>query len=287
MYGGLQMKLVRFGSKGQERPGVLDDSGVIRDVSAHVRDFDPAFFRNDGMQKIRSLDLKACPVVPSDVRLGACVAQPGNFLAIGLNYVQHAIETNAEIPKDPIIFNKAPSCVSGPDDDVTLPPTSQKTDWEVELAIVVGRKALLVNESDAMSYVAGFCICNDLSEREFQLERSGQWTKGKMFPTFGPLGPWLVTPDEIEDVQNLHLWLELNGKRIQDSNTSDMIFSIKKIISDVSQYVELQPGDVITTGTPPGVGLGMKPPVYLKPGDRMVLGIQGLGEQRQNVVRWS
>jgi 2-keto-4-pentenoate hydratase/2-oxohepta-3-ene-1,7-dioic acid hydratase in catechol pathway len=287
MYEGLQMKLVRFGLKGQERPGVLDDSGDIRDVSAHVGDYDPTFFRNDGVQKIRSLDLKACPVVPGNVRLGACVAQPGNFLAIGLNYVQHAIETNAEIPKDPIIFNKAPSCVSGPNDDVTLPPTSHKTDWEVELAIVIGRKALLINESDALSYVAGFCICNDLSEREFQLERSGQWTKGKMFPTFGPLGPWLVTPDEIGDIQNLHLWLELNGKRIQDSNTSDMIFSIKKIISDVSQYVELQPGDVITTGTPPGVGLGMKPPSYLKPGDRMVLGIQGLGEQRQNVVRWS
>lgn len=281
------MKLVRFGSKGQERPGVLDESGVIRDVSAHVGDYDPTFFSSGGIEKIRSLDLKACPVVPRNVRLGACVAQPGNFLAIGLNYVQHAIETNAEIPKDPIIFNKAPSCVSGPDDDVILPPTSQKTDWEVELAIVIGRKALLVNESDALSYVAGFCICNDLSEREFQLERSGQWTKGKMFPTFGPLGPWLVTPDEIADVQNLHLWLELNGKRIQDSNTSDMIFSIKRIISDVSQYVELQPGDVITTGTPPGVGLGMKPQSYLKPGDRMVLGIQGLGEQHQNVVRWS
>ena len=281
------MKLVRFGSKGQERPGVFDESGVIRDVSAHVGDYDPTFFSSAGIEKIRSLDLKACPAVPSNVRLGACVAQPGNFLAIGLNYVQHAIETHAEIPKDPIIFNKAPSCVSGPDDDVTLPPTSQKTDWEVELAIVMGRKALLVNESDALSYVAGFCICNDLSEREFQLERSGQWTKGKMFPTFGPLGPWLVTPDEIADVQNLHLWLELNGKRIQDSNTSDMIFSIKRIIADVSQYVELQPGDVITTGTPPGVGLGMKPQSYLKPGDRMVLGIQGLGEQHQNVVRWS
>jgi 2-keto-4-pentenoate hydratase/2-oxohepta-3-ene-1,7-dioic acid hydratase in catechol pathway len=201
--------------------------------------------------------------------------------------VQHAIETNAPIPKDPIIFNKAPSCVSGPDDDVLLPPGSRKTDWEVELAIIMGSTALRVNESQALSHVAGYCICNDISEREFQLERSGQWVKGKMFPTFGPLGPWLVTPDEVGDVQNLRLWLELNGDRLQDSNTSDMIFSISRIISDVSQYVELQPGDVITTGTPQGVGLGMKPERYLKVGDRMVLGIQGLGEQHQKVGTWS
>jgi len=281
------MKLVRFGLKAQERPGVIDSAGAVRDVSAHVHDYDPAFFRNDGLQKLRDLDLKSCPVVPTNVRLGPCVAQPGNFLAIGLNYVQHALETNAPIPKDPIIFNKAPSCVSGPDDDVLLPPGSRKTDWEVELAIIIGSTALRVNESEALSHVAGYCICNDLSEREFQLERSGQWAKGKMFPTFGPLGPWLVTPDEVGDVQNLRLWLELNGDRLQDSNTSDMIFSIARIISDVSQYVELQPGDVITTGTPQGVGLGMKPERYLKAGDRMVLGIQGLGEQHQNVGMWS
>ena len=281
------MKLVRFGLKAQERPGVIDSAGAVRDVSAHVRDYDPAFFANDGLQKLRGLDLKSCPAVPGNVRLGPCVAQPGNFLAIGLNYVQHALETNAPIPKDPIIFNKAPSCVSGPDDDVLLPPGSRKTDWEVELAIIIGSTALRVNESEALSHVAGYCICNDLSEREFQLERSGQWAKGKMFPTFGPLGPWLVTPDEVGDVQNLRLWLELNGDRLQDSNTSDMIFSIARIISDVSQYVELQPGDVITTGTPQGVGLGMKPERYLKAGDRMVLGIQGLGEQHQNVGTWS
>jgi 2-keto-4-pentenoate hydratase/2-oxohepta-3-ene-1,7-dioic acid hydratase in catechol pathway len=281
------MKLVRFGLKAQERPGVMDSAGAVRDVSAHVRDYDPAFFANDGLQKLRDLDLQSCPVVPSNVRLGPCVAQPGNFLAIGLNYVQHAIETNAPIPTDPIIFNKAPSCVSGPDDDVLLPPGSRKTDWEVELAFIIGRTALRVSESEALNHVAGYCICNDVSEREFQLERSGQWTKGKMFPTFGPLGPWLVTPDEVGDVQNLRLWLELNGDRIQDSNTSDMIFSIAKIISEVSQYVELQPGDVITTGTPQGVGLGMKPERYLKAGDRMVLGIQGLGEQHQNVGTWS
>jgi 2-keto-4-pentenoate hydratase/2-oxohepta-3-ene-1,7-dioic acid hydratase in catechol pathway len=281
------MKLVRFGLKAQERPGVMDAAGAVRDVSAHVHDYDPAFFRNGGLQKLRGLDLQACPVVPSNVRLGPCVTQPGNFLAIGLNYVQHALETNAPIPTDPIIFNKAPSCVSGPDDDVLLPPGSRKADWEVELAIIIGRTALRVNESEALSHVAGYCICNDVSEREFQLERSGQWVKGKMFPTFGPLGPWLVTPDEVGDVQNLRLWLELNGDRLQDSNTSDMIFSISRIISDVSQYVELQPGDVITTGTPQGVGLGMKPERYLKAGDRMVLGIQGLGEQHQNVGSWS
>lgn len=281
------MKLVRFGLKAQERPGVIDAAGAVRDVSAHVHDYDPAFFRNGGLQKLRGLDLQTCPVVPSNVRLGPCVTQPGNFLAIGLNYVQHALETNAPIPTDPIIFNKAPSCVSGPDDDVLLPPGSRKADWEVELAIIIGRTALRVNESEALSHVAGYCICNDVSEREFQLERSGQWVKGKMFPTFGPLGPWLVTPDEVGDVQNLRLWLELNGDRLQDSNTSDMIFSISRIISDVSQYVELQPGDVITTGTPQGVGLGMKPERYLKAGDRMVLGIQGLGEQHQNVGSWS
>jgi 2-keto-4-pentenoate hydratase/2-oxohepta-3-ene-1,7-dioic acid hydratase in catechol pathway len=281
------MKLVRFGLKAQERPGVIDSAGAVRDVSAHVHDYDPAFFANDGIQKLRDLDLQSCPLAPANARLGPCVAQPGNFLAIGLNYVQHALETNAPIPKDPIIFNKAPSCVSGPDDDVLLPPGSRKADWEVELAIIMGSTALRVNESQALSHVAGYCICNDISEREFQLERSGQWVKGKMFPTFGPLGPWLVTPDEVGDVQNLRLWLELNGDRLQDSNTSDMIFSISRIISDVSQYVELQPGDVITTGTPQGVGLGMKPERYLKVGDRMVLGIQGLGEQHQNVGTWS
>ncbi len=281
------MKLVRFGAKGQERPGVLHTDGTVRDVSAHVDDFGPGFFKRDGVQALRALDLQQCPVVPQGTRLGPCIAQPGNFLAIGLNYVQHAIETNAPIPKDPIIFNKAPSCVSGPDDDVLLPPGSRKTDWEVELAFVIGRTALRVDEASALSYVAGYCVCNDISEREFQLERSGQWTKGKMFPTFGPLGPWLVTPDEVGDVQNLRLWLDLNGQRIQDSSTSDMIFTIARIISEVSQYVELQPGDVITTGTPPGVGLGMKPERYLRPGDRMVLGVQGLGEQHQTVAVWS
>ncbi|BAO91437.1 fumarylacetoacetate hydrolase family protein [Caballeronia cordobensis] len=280
------MKLVRHGQPGQERPGIIDAQGQIRDLSAHCKDFDAAFFAADGLQSLKSIDTQSLPVVAPGTRLGPCVGQPGLFLAIGLNYVQHAIETNAPIPTDPIIFSKAPSCVSGPSDPVLLPKGSTKTDWEVELAFVVGKRAHYVAESEALDYIAGYFICNDVSEREFQLERSGQWQKGKMCPTFGPIGPWLVTSDEIADVQNLGLWLELNGKRIQDSSTSDMIFSIAKILADVSQYVVLQPGDIITTGTPPGVGLGMKPEAYLKPGDVMRLGIDGLGVQEQRVLRW-
>jgi 2-keto-4-pentenoate hydratase/2-oxohepta-3-ene-1,7-dioic acid hydratase in catechol pathway len=280
------MKLVRHGQPGQERPGLIDAEGKIRDLSAVCGDFGPAFFAQDGTRQLKSVDPKSLPVVPAGTRLGPCVAQPGNFIAVGLNYVQHAIETNAPIPTDPILFNKAPSCISGPNDPVLLPKNSVKTDWEVELAFVIGKAAHYVDEVDALTHIAGYFICNDVSEREFQLERSGQWVKGKMFPTFGPLGPWLVTPDEIADVQKLQLWLELNGKRIQNSSTSDMIFSIARLVSDISQYVLLQPGDVITTGTPPGVGLGMKPEQYLKPGDVMRLGIDGLGVQEQRVGRW-
>ena len=280
------MKLVRHGAKGRERPGVVDSGGSIRDLSGVCEDFGPAFFAGDSLVRLRHVEVSSLPMAPRDARLGPCIAQPGNFIAIGLNYVQHARETNAPIPKDPILFNKAPSCVSGPFDPVILPKRSTKTDWEVELALVIGRQAHYVGESEALDYVAGYCVCNDLSEREFQLERSGQWVKGKMAPTFGPLGPWLVTRDEIGDVQNLRLWLELNGKRIQDSSTSDMIFTVAKIVSDTSQYVVLQPGDVITTGTPPGVGLGMKPPKFLKAGDVMRLGVEGLGAQEQRVVRW-
>lgn len=280
------MKLVRHGQTGQERPGLIDSEGNIRDLSAICEDFGPAFFANDGIRRLGAVDTQSLPVVASGTRLGSCVAQPGNFIAVGLNYVQHAIETNAPIPTDPILFNKAPSCISGPNDPVLLPKKSTKTDWEVELALVIGKQAHYIDEADALSYVAGYFICNDVSEREFQLERSGQWVKGKMFPTFGPLGPWLVTSDEIADVQNLRLWLDLNGQRIQDSSTSDMIFTVAKLVSDISQYVILQPGDVITTGTPPGVGLGMKPEKYLKPGDIMRLGIEGLGVQEQRVLRW-
>ena len=280
------MKLVRHGQPGQERPGILDSQGRVRDLHGICADFGPAFFAADGLASLKKVDVSALPLVAEGARLGPCVAQPGHFIAIGLNYVQHAKETNAAIPTDPIIFTKAPSCVSGPNDPVLLPKNSIKTDWEVELALVIGKTAHYVDIDDALKYVAGYFVCNDVSEREFQLERSGQWTKGKMAPTFGPLGPWLVTSDEVADVQQLHLWLELNGKRIQDSSTSDMIFTIARIVSDVSQYVVLQPGDVITTGTPPGVGLGMRPEQYLKPGDVMRLGIDRLGEQRQVVKRW-
>lgn len=280
------MKLVRHGQAGQERPGIIDADGQIRDLGGVCEDFSPAFFARDGLRALRSLDIGRLPVVAPDTRLGPCVAKPGNFIAVGLNYVQHAIETNAPIPTDPILFNKAPSCISGPNDPVLLPKKSRKTDWEVELALVIGKRAHYVEESEALDHVAGYFICNDVSEREFQLERSGQWVKGKMAPTFGPIGPWLVTSDEIADVQNLGLWLELNGKRVQNSSTSDMIFTIAKIIADASQYVVLEPGDIITTGTPPGVGLGMKPEVYLKSGDVMRLGIEGLGVQQQRVMRW-
>ena len=280
------MKLVRHGAPGKEGPGILDADGQIRDLSGVCDDFGAAFFASDGLRALRGVDISGRPIVAKGTRLGPCVAQPGNFIAIGLNYVQHARETNAPIPTDPILFNKAPSCISGPFDPVVLPRNSMKSDWEVELAFVIGKAAHYVDEANALDYVAGYFICNDISEREFQLERSGQWVKGKMAPTFGPLGPWLVTSDEIADVQKLRLWLELNGKRIQDSSTSDMIFTVARIIADTSQYVLLQPGDVITTGTPPGVGLGMKPPQFLKPGDVMRLGIDGLGVQEQRVVRW-
>jgi 2-keto-4-pentenoate hydratase/2-oxohepta-3-ene-1,7-dioic acid hydratase in catechol pathway len=280
------MKLVRHGQPGQERPGILDKEGRIRDLHGVCGDFGPAFFAGNGLASLVDVDVDRLPVVAPDTRLGPCVAQPGNFIAIGLNYVQHAIETNAPIPTDPIVFNKAPSCISGPNDPVLLPKNSRCTDWEVELALVIGKTTHYVEPKDALGCVAGYFICNDISEREYQLERSGQWVKGKMAPTFGPLGPWLVTTDEVSDVQNLGIWLELNGKRIQDSSTSDMIFTVERIVSDVSQYVILQPGDIITTGTPPGVGLGMKPPKYLNPGDVMRLGVDGLGVQQQVVRRW-
>ena len=281
------MKLLRYGPQGSEKPGLMDEKGQIRDLSEVVKDIDPDFFAGDGLRKVAALDINQLPIVQGTPRIGACIRRPGNFIAVGLNYVQHAIETNAPIPSEPILFNKAPSCISGPFDPVTLPIGSVKSDWEVELAIVIGRDALYVSEESALDYVAGYCVCNDVSERESQLEHGGQWVKGKMFPTFGPLGPWLVTKDEIADVQELKLWLELNGKKVQDSSTNDMIFPIRKLVSYISQFVALQPGDVITTGTPPGVGLGMHPEVYLKAGDTMKLGIEGLGTQEQKVVNWA
>jgi len=277
------MKLVRHGQPGEERPGIIDAQGQIRDLGDRCKDFDPAFFAGDGLQQLKEIDVQSLPVVAADTRLGPCIAQPGTFLAIGLNYVQHAIETNAPIPTDPIIFSKAPSCVSGPNDPVLLPKGSTKTDWEVELAFVVGKRAHYVEESEALDYIAGYFICNDVSEREFQLERSGQWQKGKMFPTFGPIGPWLVTPDEVPDPQALGMWLDVNGEPRQRGNTSTMIFGVARIVSYVSRFMTLLPGDVICTGTPPGVGMGMKPPQFLKAGDVMSLGIEGLGVQRQTV----
>jgi 2,4-didehydro-3-deoxy-L-rhamnonate hydrolase len=278
------MKLVRFGDAGQEKPGLIDSSGQIRDLSGIVADINGASLSSEVLERIRKTDHSTLPVAPSGQRLGACVGQVRNFIAIGLNYADHAAETGAPIPAEPIVFNKAPSCIVGPNDDVIIPRGSQKTDWEVELAIVIGERASYVGANEALDYVAGYCVCNDVSEREYQLERGGTWTKGKGCPTFGPLGPWLVTKDEIPDPQNLSMWLDVNGERMQNGSTRTMIFNVSQIVSYVSHFMILEPGDVITTGTPPGVGMGMKPQRYLKAGDVVSLGIEGLGEQRQRFV---
>lgn len=278
------MKFLRFGPPGREKPGLIDPQLKIRDLSAFVDDIDAETIGDGRLFEVaRALDVSKLPVVPDDARIGPCVAKVGNFVAIGLNYAEHATETHAEIPKEPILFNKAPSCVVGPYDDVILPKGSEKSDWEVELAVVIGKRAWEVREEDAIGHIAGYTICNDVSERAYQLERGGQWVKGKCFPTFGPLGPWLVTPDEIPDPQNLDLWMEINGTRVQSANTRTMIFPIRTLIAYVSRCMILEPGDVITTGTPPGVGLGMKPPRYLQPGFDMRLSVAGLGIQRQRV----
>lgn len=277
------MKLVRYGAPGAERPGILDGEGRIRDVSSLVADFSGAALSPASLERIRGADLSTLPVVDDGVRLGSCVAKPGHFIAIGLNYVDHAHESNMPIPSEPVVFSKAPSSISGPTDDVVMPEGSEKSDWEVEIAMVIGTAAFNVSEAQALNHVAGFCICNDVSERSYQIERGGQWVKGKSLPTYGPVGPWLVTRDEIADVQNLGLWLDVNGERRQTGSTSSMIFSLAHIVSYLSRFMRLEPGDIITTGTPPGVGMGMKPPTYLKRGDVMTLGIDGLGEQRQTV----
>lgn len=277
------MKLVRYGAPGAERPGILDGEGRIRDVSSLVADFSGAALSPASLERIRGADLSTLPVVNDGVRLGSCVAKPGHFIAIGLNYVDHAHESNMPIPSEPVVFSKAPSSISGPTDDVVMPEGSEKSDWEVEIAMVIGTAAFNVSEAQALDHVAGFCICNDVSERSYQIERGGQWIKGKSLPTYGPVGPWLVTRDEIADVQNLGLWLDVNGERRQTGSTSSMIFSLAHIVSYLSRFMRLEPGDIITTGTPPGVGMGMKPPTYLKRGDVMTLGIDGLGEQRQTV----
>jgi len=280
------MKLVRWGKTGKEKPGIIDGEGRVRDLSAVVPDLAGAVLSPAGLAKLAKAKLDKLPLVRGKPRLGACVGQVPNFYAVGLNYADHAAETGAEIPKEPILFNKATSCLSGPNDEVMLPKGSKKTDWEVELAIVIGSRASYVTQKDALEAVAGFCVCNDVSEREYQIERGGQWMKGKGCPTFGPIGPWLVTKDEIKDVQKLAMWLDLNGERVQNGSTRTMIFGVKEIVSYMSQFMELLPGDVITTGTPPGVGLGMKPPRFLKPGDVMRVGIEGLGEQKQLVTAW-
>ncbi|QFU16530.1 fumarylacetoacetate hydrolase family protein [Microvirga thermotolerans] len=278
------MKLVRYGEAGHEKPGLVDAQGRIRDLSAVVPDIAGASLSAQSLERLRSLDPSDLPLAPAGQRIGPCVGRVGNFVAIGLNYADHAAETGAPIPAEPIVFNKAPSCIVGPNDDVILPRGSRKTDWEVELAIVIGERASYVGANEALDFVAGYCICNDVSEREFQLERGGTWTKGKGCPTFGPLGPWLVTRDEIPDPHGLDMWLDVNGERMQTGSTKTMIFNVPQIVSYVSHFMILEPGDVITTGTPPGVGMGMKPPRFLKPGDVMSLGIAGLGEQRQRVI---
>ena len=280
------MKLVRYGKPGKEKPGLLDSEGLLRDLSGIVDDLAGKGLSPKSLAKIAKAKADKLPLVSGKPRIGPCVGQPGNFIAVGLNYADHAAETGAAIPKEPILFNKAPNCIVGPYDDVMLPRGSEKLDWEVELAIVIGTRASYVSESAAMSHVAGFCICNDVSERAYQAERGGQWMKGKSAPTFGPLGPWLVTPDEIPDVQNLAMWLDVNGGRCQNGSTATMIFNVVQVIAYISHFMTLDPGDIITTGTPPGVGLGMKPPRFLKAGDTMSLGIDGLGRQAQRVVAW-
>ena len=278
------MKLVRYGAKGAEKPGLIDKSGQLRDLSGHIKDFDGAAYAPASLKKLAEIDPASLPAVNGNPRLGAPVTGISKFVAIGLNYTDHAKETGNPIPSEPIFFLKANTALSGPNDAVEKPRGSTKLDWEVEIAAVIGTKAKYVSEADALNHVAGYCVCNDVSERNFQIERLGQWTKGKSHDTFGPLGPWLVTKDEISDVQKLGLWLDVNGKRRQTGNTATMIFSMAKCISYVSQFLTLMPGDVITTGTPPGVGTGMKPPTFLNVGDVVTLGIDGLGEQRQEIV---
>ena len=279
------MKLLRYGPIGAEKPGILDDNGEIRDLSGIVDDIDPSTLSDRVLQKLRDADLSKLSIVSGDPRVGACVGNIGKMICIGLNYSDHAAETGATPPPEPIIFMKVNSAICGPNDDVRIPKTSEKTDWEVELGFVIGKEAKYVSEVNAMEHVAGYCIVNDVSERSFQAERSGQWTKGKSCDTFGPTGPWMVTRDEIPNPQNLKMTLDVNGKRYQDGSTNTMIFGVEFLVHYLSQFFTLYPGDVISTGTPPGVGLGVKPnPVFLKPGDEMLLSIEGLGEQHQKCV---
>lgn len=281
------MKLLRYGLPGQEKPGLLDGNGVVRDLSAVVTDIDAATLAPDALARLAALDAAALPAVTGEFRLGVPVAGSRKFIAIGTNYADHAIEAGLPIPQEPILFTKAISCLSGPNDPVILPSGAVKGDWEVELGVVIGTTARHVEETDALAHVAGYCVVNDVSERDYQFNRGGTWDKGKGCDTFGPVGPWLVTADEVAEPQELDLWLELNGRRMQNGNTRTMIFGVATLISHVSRFITLEPGDILCTGTPPGVGMGVKPePIFLKPGDEMRLGIVGLGEQRQRVLAW-
>ncbi|SDM30642.1 2,4-diketo-3-deoxy-L-fuconate hydrolase [Modicisalibacter muralis] len=279
------MKLLRFGPKGQEKPAMLDADGTLRDLSAHIDDIAGDALGTEGLERLRKIDPRSLPAVDGGSRLGPCVGRVGKFICIGLNYSDHAAETGAEVPSEPVVFNKWTSAICGPNDDVEIPRGSEKTDWEVELGVVIGAGGRYIDEADAMAHVAGYCVINDVSEREYQLERSGTWDKGKGCDTFGPLGPWLVTADEIDDPQNLALWLEVDGKRYQDGSTRTMVYPVPFLIAYLSRFMSLQPGDVISTGTPPGVGMGQSPQVYLRPGQTMRLGIEGLGEQCQRTVQ--
>ena len=281
------MKLLRYGPVGAEKPGILDSRGHLRDLSAHVDDIAGVVLTPEGLDHLRSINPESLPVVTGSPRIGACVGRIGKFICVGLNYADHAAESGLAVPPEPVLFMKATSAVCGPNDDVIIPKGSLKTDWEVELGVVIGREARYVDEAQAMAHVAGYCVINDVSERAFQIERAGQWVKGKSADTFGPTGPWLVTADEVPDPQNLQMWLEVDGHRYQNGSTKTMVYGVRHLVSYISQFMSLQPGDVISTGTPPGVGMGQKPaPVYLRPGQVMTLGIDGLGEQRQTTRAW-
>jgi ureidoglycolate lyase len=279
------MKLVRYGNPGQEKPGLVDAGGVVRDLSAHVDDIAGAVLTPEGLARIAALDPASLPAVSGPGRFGPCVGRVGKFICVGLNYADHAAESGMKVPDEPVLFMKATSAITGPNDPVIIPRGSLKTDWEVELGVVIGKEARYVSEADAMDHVAGYCVVNDVSERAFQTERGGQWTKGKSADSFGPIGPWLVTRDEVKDPQKLKMWLSVDGVMRQNGSTSTMVFGVRHLVHYISQFMSLQPGDVITTGTPPGVGMGIKPePVYLRPGQEIRLGIEGLGEQTQTTV---
>ena len=277
------MKFLRCGNKGKEIPAALDKNGKFRDLSSHISDFNPENLNFNNLEKLKKIDLEKLPEIPNSTRIGSCVSKPGKFVGIGLNFSDHAAETGAKIPTEPIVFMKATSCIAGPNDDLIIPKNSKKCDWEVEIAFVVGKEAKQISEIDAPNYIFGYCLVNDVSEREWQIEKLGQWVKGKSADTFGPIGPYLVTRDEIKDIQNLNMNLEVNGKNMQKGNTNKMIFNINYLLSYLSNFMSLQAGDIITTGTPPGVGMGKKPPIYLKSGDEIKLTIDMLGEQHHKI----